>query len=105
LPDARCAEELQGTHQEHKYKPSAMKAEIAPTHSWRYKTIAAIERQQPTTISMFAIPIKACLPHELPAFECNVSRDHCWFFSFKAFTDLYRMLLQRVYLLFKAVFV
>jgi len=46
LPGARCAEELQGTHPEHKIKP-----EIVQTQSWRYNTIVVIQRQQQTTIS------------------------------------------------------
>jgi len=45
-PGARCAEELQGTHPEHKNKPSEMKPEIVQTQSWRYKAIAFIKRQQ-----------------------------------------------------------
>ena len=44
---ARCAEELQGTHPEHKNK----KQKIVQTQSWRYKTIAVTKRQQQTTTS------------------------------------------------------
>ena len=51
LPGARCAEELQGTHPEHRNKPSELKAEIVQTQSWRYKTVVVIKRQQQTTIS------------------------------------------------------
>jgi len=35
LPGAWCAEELQGTHPEHKNKPSELKPEIVQTESWR----------------------------------------------------------------------
>ena len=49
LPDARCTEELQGTHPEQQQKwTSEMKPEI---QSWRYKTVVVIKRQQQTTIS------------------------------------------------------
>jgi len=40
LLGARGAEELQGTHPEHKNKPSEMKPEIVQTQSRRCKTIA-----------------------------------------------------------------
>jgi len=46
LPGARCAEELQGTHPEHKNKPSEMKPDIVQTQSGCYKTIVVIKRQQ-----------------------------------------------------------
>jgi len=59
LPGTRCAEELQGTHPEHKNKSSVMKLEIVPIPSWRYKTTSAnlcepcsYKRQQQTTISI-----------------------------------------------------
>jgi len=52
LTRPRCTEELQGTHPEHKNKPSEMKSEIAKTQSWRYKTTAVIKHQRQTTISI-----------------------------------------------------
>jgi len=44
-------EELQGTHPEHKNKPSEMKPEIRQTQSCRYKTIVVIKRYQQNTKS------------------------------------------------------
>jgi len=46
LPGARCADDLLGTHPEHKNKP-----EFVHTRSWRYKTTVVIKRQEQTTMS------------------------------------------------------